>query len=121
MPGVTIDGNDVLAVFETAKEYIEKARNGEGPSFIECITYRWEGHYHGEPQVYRMKEEVEEWKLKCPIIRFENILKEEYKISALELEEIKHSVVKEMENAVQFAKESPDPVPETVFDYVYAN
>jgi TPP-dependent pyruvate/acetoin dehydrogenase alpha subunit len=120
MPGVTIDGNEIRTVYETAGKYIEKARNGEGPAFIECITYRWEGHYHGEPQVYRTKEEIEEWKRECPILRFEQVLKEEYKVSAEELDEIKQAAVKEMEDAVRFAKESPDPVPETVFDYVYA-
>jgi TPP-dependent pyruvate/acetoin dehydrogenase alpha subunit len=121
MPGVTIDGNNVLTVYETAKEHIERARAGEGPSFIECLTYRWEGHYHGEPQVYRTKEEVEEWKTKCPLLHFEKRLKDEYKIGEQTLEDIKKAAFKEMEDAVQFAKESPDPISDTVFDYVYAD
>jgi TPP-dependent pyruvate/acetoin dehydrogenase alpha subunit len=73
IPGVAIDGNDVLKVYETTKEYVDRARMGKGPGFIECITYRWEGHYHGEPQVYRTKEEVEEWKKNCPIGRFAQV------------------------------------------------
>jgi len=121
IPGVTADGNDMHAVYETAGEYIKRARNGEGPALIEYKTYRWEGHYHGEPQVYRTKEEVEEWKKACPILRYEKVLTQDYKISVDELNEIKQAAVREMEEAVVFAKDSPDPVPGTVFDYVYAD
>lgn len=121
IPGITVDGNDIITVYESAKKYIERARAGEGPSFIEFITYRWEGHYHGEPQVYRTKEEVEEWKKKCPILQFEQRLKQEYKISQETLDEIKQAAVEEMDAAVQFGRESPDPVADTVFDYVYAD
>jgi TPP-dependent pyruvate/acetoin dehydrogenase alpha subunit len=120
IPGITIDGNDILAVHEAAKEYIDRARKGEGPALIECKTYRWEGHYHGEPQVYRTKAEVEEWKLKCPILRFENYLKDN-KADSSKLAKIKEDVQEEMKSAVRFAKESPDPVPETVMDFLYAD
>lgn len=121
IPGVTVNGNDVFTVYETAKTYIDKARKGGGPSIIEYLTYRWEGHYHGEPQVYRTKDEVEEWKQKCPLLCFEKRLRDEYKIAEALLNEIKDAAIKEMEDAVAFAKESPDPVPDTVFEYVYAD
>lgn len=121
MPGITVDGNDILAVFESANKYIKHARNGEGPSLIEYKTYRWEGHYHGEPQVYRTREEVEEWKKRCPIKRFAKQLTEEYKINNNELEEINQEAIKEIKEAVTFAKNSPDPVSETVFDYMYSD
>lgn len=120
MPGVTIDGNDVLAVYESAGVYVQRARIGEGPALIECKTYRWEGHYHGEPQVYRTKEEIEEWKKCCPILRFENYLQNNGTDDG-ELNQIKKSVADEMKEAVQFGKESPDPTPDTVYEYVYAD
>jgi TPP-dependent pyruvate/acetoin dehydrogenase alpha subunit len=119
MPGVTVDGNDVLAVYETTREYAERARRGEGPALIECKTYRWEGHYHGEPQVYRTKDEVEEWKAKCPIKRFETQLLANG-IQADELESIRAAAEMEMRDAVKYAEASPDPEPETVMDYIYA-
>ena len=121
IPGVTVDGNDVLNVYDTAKEYIEKARDGKGPALIEFVTYRWEGHYHGEPQVYRSIEEVEEWKKKCPIIRYEETLVNEYGIDLAELRIIAKEAFEEMEDVVGYAKASPDPLPDTVFEYVYAD
>lgn len=121
MPGVTIDGNKVLTVYETAAEYIEKARAGEGPALIECQTYRWEGHYHGEPEVYREKEEIEAWKKKCPIVELANILTQEYSLEEEKLKAIEAEAIQEIEDAVRYAEASPDPVPETVFEYLYAD
>lgn len=118
--GVTIDGNDILEVHKTAKEYINKARSGNGPVLIECKTYRWEGHYHGEPQVYRTKQEIEDWKLKCPILLFESYLKDN-NVRPSKISEIKEKVHNEMNEALIFAKESPDPVQGTVMDYLYAD
>ena len=120
IPGISIDGNDIFSVYETAKEYVERARSGEGPSLIECKTYRWEGHYHGEPQVYRTKSEVEEWKTRCPILRFEGYLKDN-NIDPSVLVQIKSEVAEEMKEAVRFGKESPDPKPETVYEFLYAD
>ena len=75
MPGVIINGNDVVEVYETMTEAVKRARNGEGPSLIECKTYRWEGHVVGEEafmgdKSYRPKEEIEEWKKRCPLLTF---------------------------------------------------
>lgn len=66
-PGYTVDGNDVFAIDEVMQQAIKRAKAGEGPTLIECKTGRWLGHWTGDPQVYRTKEEVEEWKKKCPI------------------------------------------------------
>ena len=120
IPGALIDGNDVLEVYKTALKYIEIARNGEGPALIECKTYRWEGHYHGEPQVYRSKNEVEEWKKKCPILRFEKYILDK-DVNYKKLEEIKNDIKREIEEALVFAKKSPEPSGATVFKYLYAD
>jgi len=120
IPGITIDGNDVFSVYETAKECVGRVRSGEGPMLIECKTYRWEGHYHGEPQVYRSKNEVEEWKARCPILYLERYLKDNHIESSI-LAQIKEEVAAEMKEAVRFGTESPDPIPETVYEFLYAD
>lgn len=120
IPGVTIDGNDVLAVYETAQKYVELARSGAGPALIECKTYRWEGHYHGEPQVYRTKAEVEQWKALCPILAFEKVL-EQQGIEKGDLDAIRAAIALQMQVAIQYAKESPDPSPDSVLDFLYAD
>ncbi len=74
MPGVTVDGNDVMAVYEAAQEAIKRARQGQGPTLIECKTYRHRGHFEGDPCVYRNTKELDEWKEKDPIPRFEQRL-----------------------------------------------
>lgn len=119
IPGVVIDGNDIMTVYKTAVNFIEIARNEGGPALIECKTYRWEGHYHGEPQVYRTKKEVDEWKAKCPIKRLEKYLIEK-KMNPGILDDIKNSVKQEIVKAVNFAEESPDPESSTLFEYLYS-
>ena len=69
IPGVTVDGDDVFAVNEAFEKALERVKNGDGPTLIECKTYRWQGHWTGDPQVYRTREEVNSWKEKCPIKR----------------------------------------------------
>ena len=118
--GIIVDGNDVLSVFNVVSKYIEKARNGSGPVLIECKTYRWEGHYHGEPQVYRQKSEVEKWKKKCPIIRFEKYLSDN-NINPEELKDIRNNVKNEIEEAIKFAVLSPEPQGESFFEYLYTD
>jgi len=76
IPGVTVDGNDPMAVFEATREAVERARRGEGPTIVECMTYRWHGHMEGDVQAYRTTEEVESWKARCPIQRLAADLKE---------------------------------------------
>ena len=119
IPGVVIDGNDVIAVYEAAFEAIKRARAGEGPSLIECKTYRHRGHFEGDPCVYRPEEEVSEWKEKDPIPRFESKLVEMKVLTEAKCAEIKGAVAATLAEAVKFAEESPDPEPSELLDDVY--
>jgi pyruvate dehydrogenase E1 component alpha subunit len=120
MPGVVVDGNDVLAVHEAVAEGVKRARNGEGPSLIECKTYRWRGHFEGDACTYRCVEELEEWMAKDPIPRFEAKLLEGKTLTKKEAEKIKASIAKDVDEAVAFAKESPMPETSALMDDVYA-
>lgn len=108
-PGITVDGNDVLAVYEVAHEAVKRAREGAGPTLIECKTYRWRGHFEGDPTTYRAKEELEEWMAKDPIPRFARYLEENGYASRKELEEIERSVESEVQQAIDFAEKSDLP------------
>ena len=120
MPGVVIDGNDVLAVYEAVTMAVERARKGQGPSLIECKTYRWRGHFEGDACVYRSEKELEEWKAKDPIPRFAKKLVETGTATQAELDGISASVAAEIEAAVKFAEDSPFPKPEDLLEDVYA-
>jgi len=120
IPGVVVDGNDVLAVYEAAKQAVERARKGEGPTLIECKTYRHKGHSRFDPATYRPKEEVEEWLKKDPIPRFRNKLVEMGVLTENEAKRIEEEVLAEIEEAVKFALESPYPKPEEALEDVYA-
>ena len=120
IPGRTIDGNDVLAVYEAVGEAVARARKGEGPTLIECKTYRWRGHFEGDMQTYKPKEEVEEWMKKDPIPRFRRKLVETGVLTEKEADEIDQAMLEEMDEAVKFAKESPFPAPEETLEDVYA-
>jgi len=116
-----VDGQDVLAVYEATNRAVESARAGGGPSFIECQTYRFEGHYFGEPQVYRTREEVEEARRsRDPIVRFGSALEMAYGVGAEELRRLEIEAAEAIEAALAFAQQSPDPLPETYGEYVYA-
>lgn len=121
MPGVIVDGNDVEAVKKAAAEAVELARNGGGPTLIECKTYRKYTHFVGEPDTYRPKEEVEAWLQKDPIKCYGERLLKEGAATEEELRQILADVDAEVENAVKFAEESPKARPETVFDDVYTD
>jgi pyruvate dehydrogenase E1 component alpha subunit len=109
MPGIVLDGNDVMAVYEAASEAIERARQGQGPSLIECKTYRHRGHFEGDPCVYRRKEELEEWKERDPIPRFEKKLLELSVLTNEKAMGIKNSIKDQIEAAERFAEESSYP------------
>ena len=120
IPGVTVDGNDVLAVYEAAKEAVERAKRGEGPTLIECKTYRHKGHSRMDPATYRPKEEVEYWLRKDPIPKFRGRLLEMGILTEEEAKKIEEEVLREIEEAVKFALESPYPEPEEALKDVYA-
>jgi acetoin:2,6-dichlorophenolindophenol oxidoreductase subunit alpha len=121
--GCKVDGNDVLAVYEASRTAVEAARRGEGPSLIECKTYRWRGHYEGEADrtyTYRPKEEIEEWMARCPIERFERVLLKKGVIKPAGLKRLEDEIGKELEDAIRYASESPEPRPEDALKGLYA-
>jgi TPP-dependent pyruvate/acetoin dehydrogenase alpha subunit len=111
-PGVTVDGNDPLAVYEAARAAVERARSGGGPTLLECRTYRWMGHYIGDPATYRPAEEVAWWKERDPLATFERKLSELSICSQEEIQRVHEQVRAELEAAVEFARQSPVPAPE---------
>jgi pyruvate dehydrogenase E1 component alpha subunit len=120
MPGVRVDGFDVLAVYAAAQEAVARARCGEGPTLLVTESYRFEGHYSGEPEVYRTRAEVEEWRKNDPILRFRHYLLTNGCAAEAELSGIEQAMKQEIVDAVQFAKDSPMPDPATALDYIYA-
>jgi pyruvate dehydrogenase E1 component alpha subunit len=120
MPGIVVDGNDVLAVYETTLEAVERARGGGGPSLIEGKTYRWKGHSKSDQERYRTKEEVEAWKERCPIRRFQARLINEKVIDEAEASRMAEEARRLIEEAVAFAEASPEPSVETILEGVYA-
>ncbi len=120
MPGVVVDGMDVLAVYEAVAEAVARARRGEGPSFIEAKTYRFRGHFEGDPELYRSREEVEEWKKRDPIPMLAARLVAEGMASQEELAAIQKKVQAEVDEAAEVALRAPMPSPSRLFDYLYA-
>jgi len=120
-PGITVDGNDVLAVYEATQAAISRARKGEGPTLIECKTYRWLGHSIIDPALYRSAEEVESWKQKCPIKRFEGYLRGKGLLDDPKIKEVYRGVNEEIEESIRFAEASPLPLPEDTLLGVYAD
>ncbi len=120
IPGVVVDGNDVLAVFEAARVAVEKARRGEGPTLLECKTYRLKGHSRFDPAAYRPKDEVNEWLKKDAIARFQAQLLEMGIITEVEVQRTVEKARNDVEEATKFALESPFPEPAEALDDVYA-
>ncbi|HCL4436582.1 TPA: pyruvate dehydrogenase (acetyl-transferring) E1 component subunit alpha [Clostridium botulinum] len=121
VPGIVVDGNDVFAVYEAAKEAIKRAREGKGPTLIECKTYRHRGHFEGDPCVYKPTEEQEEWIAKDPIPRFEKYLVENEILTEEKLKEVQNKVESQIDEAVDFANNSPYPELESVLEDVYTD
>jgi acetoin:2,6-dichlorophenolindophenol oxidoreductase subunit alpha len=120
MAGEWVDGNDPVAVYERVSDAVKRARSGKGPSFIEAITVRLSGHLVHDPQRYRSKEEIETAWRQCPIKVFGNRLQEEGVISFQGIAELEADVIREVEKAVTFARESPVPEPEEAFEDLWA-
>lgn len=119
IPGVVVDGNDVVAVYEAAREAVERARRGKEPTLIECKTYRHKGHSRFDPAAYRPKEEVEEWVKRDPVTRFRARLLEMNTITEEDAEKIEREVVVAVEEAAKFALGSPYPAPEEALENVF--
>jgi TPP-dependent pyruvate/acetoin dehydrogenase alpha subunit len=121
MPGISVDGQDVHAVYRAAADAVDRARSGKGPSFINCNTHRFEGHYFGEPQLYRTRDVVEDLrKNRDPIMLLEHYLLERKFASQEELLQIRDLKSSEIESALDFAANSPDPAPDTYMENIYA-
>lgn len=121
IPGVVVDGNDVLAIYEAAHAAVERARHGEGPTLIECKTYRQKGHSRFDPAAYRPKEEVETWLRKDPIARFQTKLLETGVLTQVEIEKLVKETKMAVDEATRFATESPFPEPQEALEDVYTS
>ena len=115
------DGNDAVSVYNTFKEAVDYVREGNGPIFVESITYRWYGHSSSDPGKYRTREEVEEWKKKDPILKLANYIVGNKIATEDELKNIELEVKNMVDGAVKFAEESPLPPLETAFEDIYAD
>ena len=115
------DGNDAVSVYNTFKEAVDYVREGNGPIFVESITYRWYGHSSSDPGKYRTREEVEEWKKKDPILKLANYIVGNKIATEEELKNIELEVKNMVDEAVKFAEESPLPPLETAFEDIYAD
>ncbi|MBI4202615.1 MAG: pyruvate dehydrogenase (acetyl-transferring) E1 component subunit alpha [Chloroflexi bacterium] len=120
MPSLQVDGMDVLAMREVTQEVADRIRSGNGPYFIEAKTYRFRGHSMADPSVYRTKVEEERWHMKDPIAAYKEWLLEHHFAMEAELAAMDLSVEKEMEEAVKFAEESPNPTASALYENVYA-
>jgi pyruvate dehydrogenase E1 component alpha subunit len=121
MHGVEVDGMDVLAVHTVAQEAVARARAGEGPTLIEALTYRFRGHSLADPDELRSAEEKEFWADKDPIIRFTKYMLEKDLSTTEELKQIDDEIKAEIEDAVKFAQESPEPDPQDLHKYIFAD
>ena len=120
IPGKTVDGNDVLAVYEAVREAGERARAGLGPSLIDCLSYRWRGHSKSDRNLYRTNQEIEEWKQKCPIRRFKQALVEAAAMTRDQVEGIDQTAKAAIDRAAEVAQTFPEPSPENMEQEVYA-
>jgi pyruvate dehydrogenase E1 component alpha subunit len=122
IPGETVDGMDVLVVYESVRKAVERARRGDGPTLLEIVTYRFEGHEEGDNWVtYRDKSEVEEWKKRDPIASFAQYLTKSGVLSPAQIEEIYAEVENTIANAIKFAETSKDTPSGEAFRDVYAD
>jgi pyruvate dehydrogenase E1 component alpha subunit len=119
IPNERIEGMDVMNVYEASKKAIEKVRSGEGPYFLEIVTYRFMGHSMGDPERYREKQEIEKWKKDDPIGIFRKQLLSKKTATAKALDEIEERVMQDAVKAVEFAEASPEPAPEALWENVY--
>ena len=120
IPAVQIDGMDLMEVREATSEALRRVRAGNGPVFIEAMTYRYRGHSMADPVKYRESSEVEEWRINDPIDRFKAVALEEGLITPPEMEQIQKEVADTIAEAIDYAKQSPFPDVDSIYDNVYA-
>ena len=116
MPGVTVDGNDVIAIYKAVQAAAKRAREGNGPTLIEAVTYRWRGHSKSDRQLYRTRDEVKGWMEKDPIQRFAKLLN----VGEEEFKKIQAQAKEDIRKAVEFAEASPEPDVATILEGIYA-
>lgn len=122
IPGVRVDGKDVVAVYQAAKEAVERARNGEGPTLIECVTYRNYGHFEGDAQTYKAeKEKAEQLNEKDAILQFKKYLIEQNLMTESVIDSLEQKVDNEITEAVKFSEESPYPDSSELLTDVYVS
>jgi len=124
MPGISINGNDVCVVYEASSKSIQRARAGEGPTLIECKTYRWRGHHEGDPNQgkrYRTMDEVKEWMEKCPIKKLEGKMLGEKILTKAKMNKIREEIKIEIEKAEEFANQSPFPDAKDIYEDVFVS
>ncbi len=119
IPGVTVDGNDTLEVYETAMAAYQRAREGKGPTVLECMTYRWRGHSEKDTRDLRPKDEIETWKDRCPVKAFRKLVLDGGSLTEDELREAEAQADSEVADAVEFAENGPYPPVELLETNVY--
>src|SRR5687767_2528208 len=119
VPGERVDGMDVLATRECVAEHLRMAREDRQPTLVEALTYRFRGHSAADPEVYRTKEEVQQWRERDPIVTYSDLLKEAGVADDKKLEEIDGQALEVVDEAVEFADGSPEPALESLYDNVY--
>jgi len=120
IPGFTIDGMDITAVYEAVQEARERARNGDGPTFIEADTYRFRGHFEGDQQPYREDDDIQEWQSRCPIDSFASRLVDAGVMTDDEVESLRAEVDEEIAAAAEYAQNADEPDPTEAYDDMYA-
>ncbi len=120
IPGTVIDGNDILTVYREVSQTVSRARTGQGPTLLIAETYRWKGHSRSDAERYRTREEVAEWKKRCPLERFKKYLYKNNILLEEEIEKLEEETHLAIEAAVKFAEESPFPSLDTLEEGVYA-
>lgn len=122
IPGVQVDGNDVFDVYEKAGEAVARARKGEGPTLIECLTYRWYGHHEGDPgTTYRAKEEIARWKANDPVQKLRDRALKESLATEQDFKKIDREIERVIQDCAEFALASPQPDVSTALDHVFSN
>jgi pyruvate dehydrogenase E1 component alpha subunit len=120
IPNARVDGMNLIEVRQAAEEHLEFIRSGNGPFFLEAVSYRYRGHSMGDPERYREKDEVEKWQEEDPIGIYRHHLLKEKIVTGEELDELDDKVEAEVQDAVEFAESSPEPAPEELFTDIYA-